>query len=109
MVGIATATVTLIDSALPLFINQGIAGLGHGLLSAALMALAALAAVPRLRATAMGFYQSSYGVGVLAGPLVAGFVADGPGLNEVFIVTAAVALAGAVLTSMRALVPTQTD
>ena len=109
VVGIATATVTLIDSALPLFINQGIAGLGHGLLSAALMALAALAAVPRLRATAMGFYQSSYGVGVLAGPLVAGFVADGPGLNEVFIVTAAVALAGAVLTSMRALVPTQTD
>ena len=109
VVGIATATVTLIDSALPLFSNQGIAGLGHGLLSAALMALAALAAVPRLRATAMGFYQSSYGVGVLAGPLVAGFVADGPGLNEVFIVTAAVALAGAVLTSMRALVPTQTD
>ncbi len=109
VVGIATATVTLIDSALPLFINQGIAGLGHGLLSAALMALAALAAVPRLRATAMGFYQSSYGVGVLAGPLVAGFVADGPGLNEVFIVTAAVALVGAVLTSMRALVPTQTD
>ena len=68
VVGAATAAVTLTNSTLSLLIIQGIAGLGHGLLSAALMALAALSAVPRLRATAMGLYQSSYGVGVLDGP-----------------------------------------
>ena len=42
----------------------------------------------------MGFYQSMYGVGVLAGPLVAGLVADGHGLDGVFYVSAS--LAGAV-------------
>lgn len=109
VVGAATAAVTLTDSALPLFITQGIAGLGHGLLSAALMALAALAAVPRLRATAMGFYQSSYGVGVLAGPLVAGLIADGPGLEEVFIVTAGVAVVGAVMASITRVPSTEFD
>lgn len=105
VVGAATAAVTLTDSTLPLLITQGIAGLGHGLLSAALMSLAALSAVPRLRATAMGLYQSSYGVGVLAGPLVAGFVADGSGLNEVFVVTAGVAVVGAGLASITRMPP----
>lgn len=105
VVGAATAAVTLTDSTFPLLITQGIAGLGHGLLSAALMALAALSAVPRLRATAMGLYQSSYGVGVLAGPLVAGFVADGSGLNEVFVVTAGVAVIGAGLASITRMPP----
>ena len=105
VVGAATAAVTLTNSTLSLLIIQGIAGLGHGLLSAALMALAALSAVPRLRATAMGLYQSSYGVGVLAGPLVAGFVADGSGLNEVFVVTAGVAVVGAGLASITRMPP----
>ncbi len=94
VVGAATAAVTLADTVFPLFITQGIAGLGHGVLSAALMAIVALTAIPKLRATAMGFYQSMYGVGVLAGPLVAGLVADGHGLDGVFYVSAS--LAGAV-------------
>jgi MFS family permease len=105
VVGAATAAVTLTNSTLSLLIIQGIAGLGHGLLSAALMALAALSAVPRLRATAMGLYQSSYGVGVLAGPLAAGFVADRSGLNEVFVVTAGVAVVGAGLASITRMPP----
>ncbi|MCX8252107.1 MAG: MFS transporter [Dehalococcoidia bacterium] len=97
VVGAATAAVTLAETVFPLFITQGIAGLGHGVLSAALMAIVALTAIPRLRATAMGFYQSMYGVGVLAGPLVAGLVADGPGLDGVFYVSALVAGGAAVL------------
>ncbi|MBT6681993.1 MAG: MFS transporter [Chloroflexi bacterium] len=107
VVGAATAAVTLTDSVFPLLVTQGIAGLGHGLLSAALMALAALAAIPRLRATAMGFYQSTYGVGVLAGPLVAGLVADGPGLEEVFLVTAGVAIVGAALALITRMPPSE--
>jgi MFS family permease len=97
IVGLGTAAVALTDTAIQIFITQGIAGLGHGVLSAALMAVVALTALPRLRATAMGLYQSSYGIGVLAGPLVAGVVADGPGLDGVFVVTAAVAAGAAIL------------
>ncbi|HJM54546.1 MAG TPA: MFS transporter [Dehalococcoidia bacterium] len=97
VVGTATAAVTLADTSAPLFLIQGVAGLGHGVLSAALMALVAMTAIPRLRATAMGLYQSMYGVGVLAGPLVAGVVADGPGLDGVFLVTAIVAAGAAVM------------
>ena len=97
IVGLATAAVTLADTPAPLFLIQGVAGLGHGVLSAALMALVALTAIPGLRATAMGLYQSAYGVGVLAGPLAAGMVADGSGLGSVFVVTAAVAAGAAVL------------
>ncbi|MDA1258904.1 MAG: hypothetical protein O3C10_13845 [Chloroflexi bacterium] len=46
VVGIATAAVTFADSTFQLFITQSIAGLGHGVLSAALMSLAALAVAP---------------------------------------------------------------
>lgn len=98
VVGTATAAVTLADSMFPLFVTQGIAGLSHGVLSAALMSLAALAVAPNLRATAMGFYQAVYGTGVLAGPLIAGFVADGPGLDGVFLISAGVAATAAALT-----------
>ena len=62
------------------------------------MSLAALAVAPNLRATAMGFYQAVYGTGVLAGPLIAGFVADGPGLDGVFLISAGVAATAAALT-----------
>jgi MFS family permease len=108
VVGIATAAVTLADSPAPLFITQGIAGLGHGVLSATLMALAAMTAIPRLRATAMGFYQSMYGVGVLAGPLISGLVADGPGLDSVFFVSAVVA-AGTALLALATRMPSTTS
>jgi predicted MFS family arabinose efflux permease len=56
----------------------------------------------------MGFYQSMYGVGVLAGPLISGLVADGPGLDSVFFVSAVVA-AGAALLALATRMPSTTS
>ena len=56
----------------------------------------------------MGLYQAVYGVGVLAGPLVAGFVADGPGLDAVFLVSGAVAAIAAALAIVTRM-PSSTD
>ena len=48
------------------------------------------------RATAMGFFQAVYGLGMFMGPFVTGWIAHGLGLNAAFVVTGAIGLMGAV-------------
>jgi predicted MFS family arabinose efflux permease len=57
------------------------------------MALSIRAAAPAHRATAMGVYQALYAIGMLTGPVLGGFAADGLGLGSVFYMSGALALA----------------
>jgi MFS family permease len=80
-------------------------GLARGLLQTILMSLSVQSVPESHRATAMGVYQAIYAVGMLAGPLVTGRLADAIGLAPAFYVAAggcAVILALALLpTSQR--------
>jgi len=74
-----------------LMLVQVAGGLGRGSLQTLLMALSIRSAPPGSRATAMGVYQAVYAIGMLAGPLVSGAVADALDLDAVFRLSAALA------------------
>jgi predicted MFS family arabinose efflux permease len=67
-------------------------GLGYGLLSTQLMVLSIFNISQQQRATAMGFYQSMYAIGMLSGPLVAGRLSERFGLPVVFYLGGALCL-----------------
>ncbi|MDO9444448.1 MAG: MFS transporter, partial [Dehalococcoidia bacterium] len=75
----------------------------RGSTNALLITLAVLAVAPAQRATAMGVYQAVYAIGMLSGPVVSGAVADAVGIEAVFYLSTAVALAGGVLVFARPL------
>lgn len=91
----ATAgVVPLLDSVLLVGVSQTISGLGRGAINAMLITLSVLAVAPARRATAMGVYQAIYAIGMLAGPVLAGAIADGISIEAVFYTSAAVSLTG---------------
>jgi MFS family permease len=63
-------------------------GVGRGLLQTVLMSLSVQSMPQSLRATAMGIYQATYALGMFAGPLVTGLLADIMGLAPAFYVAA---------------------
>lgn len=74
-----------------MFVN----GLGRGLLMTLLTSLSIQAISPQQQATAMGIFQSTYALGMLAGPLVSGFLASSFGLAAIFYLSAFCCLATA--------------
>jgi MFS family permease len=84
LLGGAIVVVPLIHSLTLLNIAMVFNGLGRGLLATLLMALSIQGMPPQQRATAMGTYQAIYAIGMLAGPLTSGFLANSLGLNAVF-------------------------
>ena len=67
-------------------------GFGRGTLNTTTMALTIYSAPPEQRATAMGVYQALYAIGMIAGPLVSGSLADSFGLSSVFYLCASLCL-----------------
>jgi MFS family permease len=100
---IAAAAVPLTSDVLELGVTQALNGFGRGSTNALLITLAVLAVAPAQRATAMGVYQAVYAIGMLSGPVVSGAVADAVGIEAVFYLSTAVALAGGVLVFARPL------
>ena len=72
-------------------------GLGRGILMTTLMALSIRGVPHEYRATAMGIFQAVYSIGMLAGPLVSGFLGDNLGLSSVFSLAASVSILVAAL------------
>jgi MFS family permease len=84
LLGLALVSIPLIRTVPLLYVAQMLNGLGYGMASTQLMALSIHGVEPRQRATAMGFYQAAYSIGMLGGPLVSGFLAESLGLDIVF-------------------------
>lgn len=76
---------------------QAFNGFGVGLAFPLLMSLALGAITPEQRATAMGFFQSLYALGMTAGPIISGLLAQELGLNIVFLINGFLALAAGFL------------
>nr|WP_237179331.1 MFS transporter [Paenibacillus sp. MMS18-CY102] len=70
----------------------------QGLLFPLLLSLAIREAPISERATAMGFYQAVYAMGMFAGPFVAGWMNDQWGINSGFWLGGAVGIFAAALT-----------
>lgn len=78
-----------------LYLVQAVNGIGVGLLFPILMGLS-IQSVPReQQATAMGFFQSLYAIGMSLGPILSGVFAQRIGLSSVFILNGALGLVGA--------------
>ena len=97
MLGTALLVVPSTSTPEALAAVQLVSGLGRGALSTLLMALSIRSAPPGARATAMGVYQAIYAAGMLAGPLVSGFIADSLDLGAVFRLCALLTLLIAVI------------
>lgn len=83
-----------------LYLSQFITGMGYSLTFPSLMALSVSKMPDEKRATAMGFYQAVYGIGIFAGPWLTGWLTDLLGQNLAFFLNAGMALlaaAGAVV------------
>jgi predicted MFS family arabinose efflux permease len=92
MLGLSLLAVPFIHNMPLLDSVQMLNGLGWGMLRTQLMALSIQNTAPQQRATAMGFFQAMYAIGMLMGPLVSGFLADNFGLAVIFYFSSAVCL-----------------
>ena len=70
-----------------------------------LISLSLRAIAPEDRATGMGVYQAIYAAGMFAGPAASGYLAQAAGLDAVFHLSAAVSLAGGLLSLLRTIPP----
>ena len=95
--GAGSALVAFSNTLVMLFVVQILASLGGAIVGTLLLGLCIRDIEPARRATAMGFFQAVYGLGMFLGPLVTGFLADGIGLMAAFMFTGGVGLVGAVL------------
>jgi MFS family permease len=97
-----TALTTVIIPFLPnltlLFVTQFIGNFGRGVIMPLLMAASISHVEEGKRATAMGFFQAVYAVGIFVGPTIVGlFGSSVAGLTSGFLAAAAFALAGMAL------------
>ncbi len=78
-----------------LYTLQAFNGIGVGLVFPLLMGLAMQSSPLEQQATAMGFFQSLYAVGMTLGPIISGAIAQRLGLSSVFILNGLLCLFGA--------------
>ncbi|BBH20787.1 putative MFS-type transporter YxlH [Paenibacillus baekrokdamisoli] len=83
-----------------LAVTQALNGLAQGLYFPLLLGLAIQPFEPSKRATAMGFYQAIYSVGMFAGPFLAGFINEGFGRDYGFWLGGVFAMMAFVLTQI---------
>lgn len=87
--GLFTIAIPFTHTLWLLIATQTVAGFGRGFTSPVLMSLSIKHMEPGKRATAMGFYQAIYGLGMFAGPLFMGLAGDFLTLEEGFVMVGA--------------------
>ena len=95
--GVGSALVAISGSLWMLFTVQILASLGGAIVGTLLLGLCIRDISLEKRATAMGFFQAVYGLGMFLGPFVTGHISHGFGLMTAFVFTGLVGLLGAVL------------
>lgn len=95
--GIFTILIPFSGTTWILIATQALAGLGRGFVTPILMALSIKHMESGKRATAMGFYQAIYGLGMFGGPLFMGIIGDLLSLKQGFIIVGILGCLTAVL------------
>ena len=94
--GIAAGMIPFSGNILMLYLTQLILGVANGLCFPLLMGMSIKTIDQSKRSTAMGFFQAIYGLGMFAGPVIVGIIADTLGLSIGFYSVGLIALFGAV-------------
>ena len=100
LTGIFTVVVPFTGSFWVLILTQVLAGFGRGLSFPALMGLSIKDTPSDKRATAMGFFQAVYGLGMFIGPTAMGFIGDIMNLRQGFMFIGVIGCATAVLSGI---------
>ena len=96
LAGLGCALVPFCRALWQLFAAQIIGNIGAAAVFTLLMGLCIRDIPPERRATAMGFFQAVYGLGMFLGPFVTGWLSHSLGLMTAFFLTGAVGGLGAV-------------
>jgi len=94
---IGCALLIVTNSIVQLYVIQIVISTGTAMAYTLLMGLSIKDIPSQSRATAMGFFQAVYGLGMFVGPFVTGMVAHSAGLSIAFICTSGVGGMGALL------------
>jgi MFS family permease len=86
LTGVFTLTIPFTDQLWILMLTQAVAGFGRGLSFTVLMSLSIKHMSRDTRATAMGFFQAIYGLGMFIGPVFMGILGDWLSLSQGFLV-----------------------
>jgi len=100
LAALSCVAVPLSGNLMVLYITQIIGGFGRGLAFSPLMTLAIQEIQSDKRATAMGFFQAIYGIGMFLGPGVVGVVSDFWGMETAFVIITILGLLGAGVAKM---------
>lgn len=97
-----TCVIPLVHALPLLYATQAANGFGQGLVMPILMGLSIQYVEPQRRATAMGFFQAIYSLGMFGGPALFGLIGDAFGLGGSFLVVAVIGLCAVGLTFLLA-------
>ena len=97
LTALACAVMPLSQAMWQLFIVQIANNIGLIVVFTSLMGLCIQDIEAERRATAMGFFQAVYGLGMFLGPFVMGWLTQGLGLEAAFVFTGGIAVLGAVV------------
>ena len=95
--GLGAALVATSSELWQLFLVQIVSSIGLAALITLLMGLSIRDISPERRATAMGFFQAVYGLGMFSGPFVTGLVWHSQGMEVAFMFTGIVGLMGMIV------------
>jgi len=100
LVCLSTIAIPYSNTMFDLYWTQGLGGIGRGLIFPVLMALSIKTVPQEKRATAMGFFQSIYALGMFGGPAISGVVAERFGLDGAFFAAAFVLVVGGIASAL---------
>ena len=95
LTALSTFAIPLSKTVPVLYVTQAFGGVGRGLIFPVLMGLSIKTVSEEKRATAMGFFQSIYALGMFAGPALSGVLAGIVGLGGTFLITGILTSIGA--------------
>lgn len=98
LAAICTITLPFTSSFLLLIVTQGINGFAQGMTMPVLMGLAIKSVHEDRRASAMGFFQAVYSLGMFGGPFITGWIGEWASLSTGFILIGVISLVGSILT-----------
>lgn len=94
---LCTAAIPYIHTPVVLIVDQSLSGFGQGALAPVLMSQAIQSVDSPRRATAMGFYQATYSLGMFGGPFIVGALGHFIGLSGGFLAVACLGGSAAML------------
>jgi MFS family permease len=97
IMGLMSAGIPFIKSVPLLIASRVLYGVGLGISFPVIMGLSIKQVDREQRASAMGFFQAVYALGMFAGPALSGFVADGLGMSGMFYTVGVVCLIAAAI------------